>query len=237
VQRKSSKFLKSAFAVYMIVLAVYVIGFFAVPMRKPAACWIAFAFTVIAIIGSWLVFNYAFNAKETIVSKIYGYPIFKVGAVYAAAQTAASIIIFVIASFTTVPYWAALVLSVIMMGAAAIGIIITDSTRDLVEQIDETTKIETENVAHFQISIAGIIDCCEDSALKSELQRLDEAFSYSDPVSNQHTKEIEGKICNLLDTLKNCVENNNAAEAMAYIKKISNALAERNRICKATKEN
>ncbi len=226
---------KSVIAIYAILLVVYVLAFLIIPFNKIAASWISFAFTIIAIASSLVVFNFAFNAKEALVSKIYGYPIFRVGAVYALAQLALGIVICIIAAFVTVPYWVAFLLSVILLGAAAIGVIITDNTRDLVERIDEATVEDTENLTHFQINIAGIVDCCEDAVVKVELKKLDEAFRFSDPVSNSRTKEAEEKLGVLLDELKVLVESNNADEAIAHIKKITNALAERNRICKASK--
>ena len=226
---------KSVIAIYAIILVVYIIGFLIIPFNKVAASWISFAFTIIAIAASLFVFNQAFNSKETLVSKIYGYPIFRVGAVYALAQLAIGIVICTIGAFVAVPYWVALLLSIIMLGAAAIGVIITDNTRDLVEHVDETVKVYTEVVTNFQIDIAGIVDCCEDSNLKSELEKLNDAFRFSDPVSNAKTKEAEDKINVLLNELKANVESNNVSEATALVKKITNALAERNRICKASK--
>ena len=226
---------KSVIAIYAIILVVYIIGFLIIPFNKVAASWISFAFTIIAIAASLFVFNQAFNSKETLVSKIYGYPIFRVGAVYALAQLAIGIVICAIGAFVAVPYWVALLLSIIMLGAAAIGVIITDNTRDLVEHVDETVKVDTEVVTNFQINIAGVVDCCEDSNLKSELEKLNDAFRFSDPVSNAKTKEAEDKINVLLNELKANVESNNVSEATALVKKITNALAERNRICKASK--
>lgn len=226
---------KSVIAIYAIILVVYIIGFLIIPFNKVAASWISFAFTIIAIAASLFVFNQAFNSKETLVSKIYGYPIFRVGAVYALAQLAIGIVICTIGAFVAVPYWVALLLSIIMLGAAAIGVIITDNTRDLVEHVDETVKVDTEVVTNFQIDIAGIVDCCEDSNIKSELEKLNDAFRFSDPVSNAKTKEAEDKINVLLNELKANVESNNVSEATALVKKITNALAERNRICKASK--
>ena len=226
---------KSVIAIYAIILVVYIIGFLIIPFNKIAASWISFAFTIIAIAASLFVFNQAFNSKETLVSKIYGYPIFRVGAVYALAQLAIGIVICAIGAFVAIPYWVALLLSIIMLGAAAIGVIITDNTRDLVEHVDETVKVDTEVVTNFQIDIAGIVDCCEDSNLKSELEKLNDAFRFSDPVSNAKTKEAEDKINVLLNELKANVESNNVSEATALVKKITNALAERNRICKASK--
>ena len=167
---------KSVIAIYAIILVVYIIGFLIIPFNKIAASWISFAFTIIAIAASLFVFNQAFNSKETLVSKIYGYPIFRVGAVYALAQLAIGIVICAIGAFVAVPYWVALLLSIIMLGAAAIGVIITDNTRDLVEHVDETVKVDTEVVTNFQINIAGIVDCCEDSNLKLELEKLNDAW-------------------------------------------------------------
>lgn len=234
---KLDKKSKSVITVYAILLVVYIIAFLIIPFNKITASWISFAFTIIAIASSLFVFNFAFNSKETLVSKIYGYPIFRVGAVYALAQLAVGIVICVIASFVAVPYWVALLLSIILLGAAAIGVIITDNTRDLVEHVDESTKVDTEVVTTFQISIAGIVDSCENDVVKAELTKLDEAFRFSDPVSNERTKESEDKIEALLAELKTIVEDNNFEVATACIKKVSNALAERNRICKATKVN
>lgn len=232
---KLGKKSKSVIAIYAILLVVYIVAFLIIPFNKIAASWISFAFTIIAIASSLLIFIFAFIAKETLVSKIYGYPIFRIGAVYALAQLALGIVICIIAAFIAVPYWVALLLSIILLGATTIGVIVTDNTRDLVEHLDESTVADTENATYFQIDISGIVDCCEDAALKAELKKLDEAFRFSDPVSNAHTKESEEKLRAFLDELKILVDNDNVTEATAYIQKISNALAARNRICKATK--
>lgn len=237
MRKKLNSKAKSVIMVYAIFFVVYVLAFLVIPFKKIAASWISFAFTIIAIVAGLFIFNVAFNTKKTIVSKIYGYPIFKVGVIYTVAQLILGILICAIAAFVTVPYWVALILFVILFGATAIGVIITDNTRDMVEQVDDETKSETKNITFFQINISGIVDCCEDDALKSELQKLNDAFRFSDPVSNKFTSDIEEKINSMLSKLKVSIENNNEVEATDYIKKITNALAERNRICKATKGN
>lgn len=226
---------KSVIAIYAIILAVYIIAFLIIPFNKIAASWISFAFTIIAIASSLLVFNFAFNAKETLVSKIYGYPIFRVGAVYALAQLALGIVICAIATFVAVPYWITLLLSVILLGAAAIGVIITDNTRDLVEEVDERVKVDTKNVTRFQIDIAGIVDVCENAEVKSDLEKLNELFKFSDPVTNDETREVEESIKTMLSELKSIVVDGSTDDIKALVKKISNALNERNRICKASK--
>lgn len=232
---KLGKKSKSVIAIYTILLVVYIVAFLIIPFNKIAASWISFAFTIIAIAGSLLIFNFAFNAKETIVSKIYGYPIFRVGAVYALAQLALGIVICIIAAFVAVPYWVALLLSIILLGAAAIGVIVTYNTRDMVEKVETEVKEEIKAVTYFQIDIDGIFDECESAELKEKLDELSERFKFSDPVSNESTKAIEEKIKGMLSDLRSFVEAKNTDEANALIKKIDNAIKERNRICKANK--
>ena len=232
---KLGKKSKSVIAIYAILLVVYIVAFLIIPFNKIAASWISFAFTIIAIASSLLIFNFAFNAKETLVSKIYGYPIFRVGAVYALAQLALGVVICIIAAFVAVPYWVALLLSIILLGAAAIGVIVTDNTCDMVEKVETEVKEEIKAVTYFQIDIDGIFDECESAELKEELDELSERFKFSDPVSNESTKAIEEKIKGMLSDLRSFVEAKNTDEANALIKKIDNAIKERNRICKANK--
>lgn len=232
---KLGKKSKSVIAIYAILLVVYIVAFLIIPFNKIAASWISFAFTIIAIAGSLLIFNFAFNAKETPVSKIYGYPIFRVGAAYALAQLVIGVVICAISAVIAVPYWVALLVSVILLGAAAIGVIITDNTRDLVEEVDESVNVDTKNVTRFQIDIAGIVDICENTEVKADLEKLNELFRFSDPVTNDETREVEESIKTMLAELKTIVADGSTDDINALIKRITNTLNERNRICKASK--
>lgn len=226
---------KSTIVVYAIIFFVYLLAFLIVPFNKCAASWISFLFTIIALASSLFICGIAFKAKETLVSKIYGFPIFRVGAIYAIVQLIVGVIICAIGAFVAVPYWVALLLSVLFLGAAAIGVIITDNTRDLIEEIDDSVKIETKNVTYFQINIAGIVDDCENPDVKTDLEALNRLFEFSDPVTNEETKESEEAINIMLAELKAIVVDGSTDDVKALIKKITNALNERNRICKASK--
>ena len=73
------------------------------------------------------------------------------------------------------------------------------------------------------------------SEIKEKLEKLSEQFKFSDPVSGESTNEIEEKINHMLSELKSYIEGNHFDEANTLIQKISSAMKERNRICKATK--
>ena len=121
-----------------------------------------------------------------------------------------------------------------MLGLAAVGFIATDNAKDIVEKIDDETKVETKTVEVFNANIADIIDSCKNADIKKELDFLAEKFRFSDPVSSENTKEIENQIQMLLAKL-NTVINQNYDESKTIIKQLTNALNKRNRICKMNK--
>lgn len=232
---KFDKKSKSVIAVYLIILLVYIIGFIIIPFQKNAVNVISFVFTVIAMISSFFISSYAFKESKTILSKIYGYPIFRVGVLYAIVQFLLGLLFCVIDIFIAVPYWIILILSIILLGATAVGVIITDNTRDVVEAIEESAKINTENMSEFQRDIARILGMCEGLNVKPELEKLNEQFNYSDPVTNKETEEIENNIKQLIFELELLVREEKSDEIITQVKKLSNVLSDRNRACKKGK--
>lgn len=226
---------KSAVAVFSIVAFVYALCFIIIPFPKNAASWISFAFTLISVVAGLGIFTYAFKDGDSLVSKIYGFPIFRIGYLYIAAQFIVGVLICLIAAFVTVPYWVALVLSVILLSLAAIGVIATDNTRDIIEEIEEETERVTKPTKLFNLDIQTIVDICTDENVKKELVKLAEAIKYSDPVSSEATEDTESAIFDQIDILRSLVEENNQ-DTLTQITKVTNLLRERNRICKAFKK-
>lgn len=232
---KFDKKTKAVIGVYAIALLVYVLAFVLIPFPKTAASWIVFSFTVVSFAVSLGVAKLAFAEKETPVSKLYGYPIFKVGILYALVQFAAGAVICLIGTFVTVPGWIAVLLGIVLLGAAMIGVIAAEQSRDIVENIEVATKTSTEIMTMLQIRVSGLLGSCEDGALREELKTLETAFRFSDPVSNDHTAESEQNLKELLGELTAHIDEGNSAAALQSITTISNVLKERNRICQATK--
>lgn len=233
---KMDKKAKSVIAIYAIVLAVYVLAFFVVPFPKIGASWICFIFTIISVVASLAVCGIAFRNGTTYTSRIYGVPIFKIGIVYAVTQIIVGIIICGIGAFLRFPEWVALLISIILLGVALIGVIVTDNARDIVEEVEEKHCYATKNMSCFQIDIAGIVECCEDSQTKEQLKYLNELFAFSDPVTGNETKAIEESIKTLLDSLQTAVANGDVEEIQKIAKQTTVALNKRNKICKDTKQ-
>ena len=233
--KKMDKKLKSLIAVYSIFFVLYIVIFLVLPFEKIVASWISFVFTLVAIVGSFAITWYAFAKKETLMSKVYGYPVFRMGVIYLLVQLGTGIIICVLGAFLPIPYWVALLTALIYMGAAAIGVITTDNTRDLVEKTEEQERVDTKRVTLFQLNINSIVQQCENKEVKKDLEKLNEQFRYSDPVSSEATEDIEGEIKVMLEELREATQKASTEEIQNHIRKVSNTLAERNQICKANK--
>lgn len=227
---------KSFIAAWAIAAVIFILAFAIIPFPKnSASVWIAFVFTLVSLAASLFTTFKAFGKDGAIVSKLYGYPIFKVGVLYAVFQIALSIVVFAISVFVKVPYWITLLLSAAFLGLAAIGFIAADNAKDIVEKADEDLKASTKTVEMFRIDMDGVLDLCPDSGIKTELKGLAENLRYSDPVSSDATKELEITISDGIFELREMVANGNDEKTGAKIKEIQNLLNERNRICKINK--
>lgn len=226
---------KSIILVYGILAFIYLIAFVIIPFPKNAASWISFVFTLVSFVLSLGVSLYIFGKDDEMTSKFYGFPIFKIAYMYPLIQFVVGLIICIVAAFVAVPYWIALVLSLIILGASAIGIIATDNARDIVEQTEAESERVTKATKMFNLNIASVLDLCNDAAVKKELEKLAESFRFSDPVSSDATEDVENTIMENLENLKIGISSATADENIAKITELKNLLAERNRICKMNK--
>ena len=225
----------SAIIACSIGLLVFIILTLTIPFDKPAAAWVMFAFSIISILASGFICIYAFGKSEKLMSKFYGFPLFRLGVLYAGSQLLATLIVYVIGAFVDVPTWVGLVISVILAGLAGLGCVVADNVRDYVERIDIDDKKSTRHVTEFNLAINDIMDLCKDPNVYERLKKLATTIKYSDPVSIDETKELESRITNELDALRVSVSNNNSDAALDQIDSVTNLMNARNRRCEAFK--
>ncbi len=231
----SSKKTFSTIGIYAIVLALYVVAFFLIPFPKVAVSYIAFGFTIFAILASMAITALAFKPNNTLASKVYGFPVFRSGYIYVAIQFVLGLVFCIIGIFTDVPVWIAILLFIILLGFAAISVIATDNTRDVVQEADEELARVTVATKMFRLDISSVVDNCQDAQLKKALEKLAEDIRFSDPVSSPATERAEAQLFDEMRLLKGLVELNQVENSLTQIRKITNLLAERNRLCKAFK--
>lgn len=230
-----NKRIKSILLMHAIAMIVYIVLVTIMPFSKPAGSWVVFAFTILSFALGAAISIYAFDKGDTLVSKFYGYPVFRIGFLYTIIQIIASVLIFTVGAFVNLPYWVGLSVSILLLGIALVGVIVTDNARDYVEEIDTKTIITTGTFTRFNIDVADILDACNNPEVYEPLKKLNEKFKYSDRVSSPATEEKEEEIKQEIEKLKNIINNESTENIIDEIKLISNLLSSRNRICESGK--
>ena len=116
---KDKKKLISTLAIYAVILILFVVVVTVIPFDKTTTSWIAFSFGIVSIVGSCGITVYAFSKGDRVVSRIYGFSIFKLGISYISAQMTISIILLALCAFVAIPTWVAVVLGIIAIGTSA----------------------------------------------------------------------------------------------------------------------
>ena len=180
-----------AIAIIFVVLTVIA---FALPLAKTATFWISYIFAVIALAVQIYAYPKAFEG-ESVKSKFYGFPIARITTIYLIAQLVLSLICMLAGKW--VPVWIPLILSVVMLGAAAVGFIAAEGMRDEVERQDVVHKANVGTMRALQSKAVFITNQCEDASTKKALDAFAEALRFSDPVSSDALADIEENLTGL----------------------------------------
>jgi hypothetical protein len=215
-----------AYAVLAILLAVFNVVMFSVPVEKSTVFWLSYAFTTLAFLVQIGVCTVAFGKAHTMKSKFLGFPIFYVGYMYLAVQILAYIIFTVLAG--TAPVWAALITYTIILGFTLICLIVVDVARDEINRVEEKVKGKVFYIKNIQTDMELLTERVSQEPLKSKLKALVDTIKYSDPMSNDALTTLEGDIEVKTIELKQAVTANSES-AVSLIDEINLLLAERNK--------
>lgn len=231
----NKKNLIRALAAACVLLVVYHVLAFLIPFQHGGPFWAGYVFGLIAILGAGGILFLAFRGAASARSKFYGLPIARVGVLYLAAQMIVSFAAMALGAVSGCPAWPFVLVSILLLAAAAVGAIATDATRDEIERQDVQLKKDVGKMRALQSLGRTLATQTEDPALKAELQKLSDELRFSDPVSSEATADAEAELSSLLDELQRALLDNDAAGASGLCKKARAVLAERNRICKLNK--
>lgn len=228
-----SKNEKRVCIVLAVLLALFAVISFAVPFVKGGVFWLSFAFGIISITLQLYVIKVAFGKEESPKSKFYGFPVAKIGFGYMVAQLILSIIFMAIGFIC--PLWIPVIIYAVLLGAAGIGFIAADATREEIERQDVVLKADTECMQSLRSIVYPLSGQVADKNCSELLHNLAEEFKYSDPVSSDAIKDIEQELSALVGELQKAVVDADVEVIKALCQRIKSTLTERNRLCKLNK--
>ena len=212
-----------------VLLVLYILIAFLIPFVHTAVFWVSFVFTLIAFGVVATSMYIAFVKNPDAKSRFYGFPIAKIGAIYGLVQLVAGVVFMALAAY--VPVWAAILVYAVALGAAVIGLISADAVVSEIHIQDEKMK---KNVSLMR-SLQSKINQMAAQSENAEIKALADEFRYSDPVSNDAIADAEADLSALVDELQIAVVDGDNGAVDKLCRKASAQLAERNRLCKLSK--
>lgn len=218
-----------------IVFVVYNVIVFAVPFPKTPVFFLSWGFTMVSICAQIYVINVAFYQGEGVKSKFYGWPIARIGACYLASQLTLGLVFMAVGIAVIVPLWLPLVLYVVLLGAAAVGMVSADAMRDEIARQDSKLKKDVSCMRALQSKAASMLQITQSDQLRKELETFAEALRFSDPVSGEALHDVETDLIACVDEIQQAMSEGDQENSLALVKKASVILTERNRLCKLHK--
>ena len=219
-----------------IIFVVFTVISFVLPFECNSVFWIAYLFGVLSIGVQAYIMPHAFQQGSSVKSKFYGFPIARVGAIYLAAQLVVSLLCMVLAKVDSA--WIRrieIIVSVLLFGAAAIGVLSTEAIREEAERQDAKLKKDVTRMRTLQAKAASLRDQCGEATAKEALSKLAEALRFSDPVSSDATIALEDDLASYVDELQVALTEGDYVNVSALSEKAMQVLAQRNQLCKGSK--
>lgn len=232
----SNKKLTKSIIIFITVLIIYNVIFFAIPFTHSATFWGAYLFGTIAILAQIGVAALSCSNTNTLKKKVYAFPIVRMGMIYLVVQLVVSLAFSAVSTFyDKLPGWIIYVVSVIVLGVFTILVLLTDTTRDKIVEIEEEEERQTQQIKTFRVNIDSITRGVDDPGLLKVLSRLSDTAKYSDPVSSEPLYPIEAEITEKIDELGDLIQSGYIEEAKKLAEKVIDLFEDRNAQCKMYK--
>ncbi len=231
---KEEKSFGKKYRIILLLIAVVFCGVaFAVPFNRGAVFWTALIFEMLAIILQIPVFRMAFEGRESLKSKFLGFPVFRVGYIYLAVQTIASLVLFKLGDSESFTAWKASAICIVLLGGAVFCSIVAESAAGIAERIEVSDKQKTAVFDELKVISAGLVSITDDAEMKKALSALAEDIRFSDPVSSEASEDAEEKLMTRIKDLSGKLKSGEAA--VQDIAELRTMLTERNNIVKMSK--
>lgn len=223
-------------AVLLIVAAIFSAVVFLAPFDKSEPTfWIGYIAELLAIAVQIPVFKLAYPVGTDLKSKVLGYPLFKIGISYLVVQTIISAVLIILGDGGNVPVWLACLICIAVFGIAMLFGMSANMARTAITNLETTTAMNTGLMKSLALRANNLTNKTTDPALQSELKKLAEKITYSDPVSSPAIADAEYKLSTLFGQLESAVCSAQYSGVKELCKSVNIALDDRNTACKASK--
>lgn len=216
--------------IYYLVITILLILFnviaFVLPIEKNTTFWIVYVFSDLAFIMQIPLWTISVGKNDTLKNKFLGFSLIYIGIFYLIIQLIVFIIFIV---FPTLPVWLAIIICTIIFALSIVFVIAAQTGTKEIKRIDDKIKVKRAFIQFLQTDIEMLMENEKDQETKEALKKLAEKVRFSDPMSHEMLAEVELKISNKLDEMKNISNKKD------LIDEVDKLLIERNKKCKILK--
>ena len=134
-----------------------------------------------------------------------------------------------------IPYWVGVIACLLVLAFSAISVIKATVAADVVSQIDEKIKVQTQFIKLLAADAEHLMSISKTNELKAEAKKVYEAIRYSDPMSSDALSNIEGQIQSEFEFLSQAVKSEDLELAKSVANGLLNLIDGRNKKCKVLK--
>lgn len=167
------------------------------------------------------------NDGQAVRSRLYGWPIVRTGITFFLASIVANGILAYLLAFKIVPWQVSLVINAALLVAAGIGLIAKTTSRNFVAAQRTQREVRMSAMKDLRLVINHLAASAASPEVQERLQRMADAFRYSDPNSNADSIPIEGQLREELKALEGML-NGDADIVFKQADKIESLLKIRN---------
>jgi hypothetical protein len=186
-------------ASYLLVIVIFSLVAFIVPLEKTATFWVAYAFGIVACILQEAICIMSWDKAMTTKSRFLGIPQLMVGVYYLIAQLIVSLV------FIFMPHLSFVIplgISILLLALFAILMIGTEAARDEIQRIDDKVAAKVGFIKGLQVEVELLILHAHNDEVKRQLKDLAESIRYSDPMSTETVAPVEAQMTALLAEIK-----------------------------------
>ncbi len=210
---------KIGYLALIIVIAVFNVIAFVIPVERNTTFWVAYVFTDVAFVVQIALWAVAFKSGESLKSKFLGIPIVHAGFIYLVVQIIAFAIL---VGMSGIPSWVAVVVCIVILGIACLCFIAGGLSKNIIGATEAGTQTKVSFVKKMQSDVEILASEEMNPEIKSALVQLAEDIRYSDPMSDESLLKLEAEIENKISKL------NGLPDKTDLIREIKLLVAERN---------
>lgn len=219
-------------AVVGIIFVIYNLFVFLLIKPQTSAFWISYVFMLIAF-GSQL-FSLSQAGKSLDVETVFfGIPLVSFSVFYFFAELFASTVFMLFQNHVGVI--APVLVQILLLAVFAIFAILSIAGRDATKAVNDDYKSKRNGIKSLSVDVELLAKDISDPTLKKALSRLAENIRFSDPMTTDVVADVDNRIRQGIDDLREACEEGRTEEAAALCARVDRMLVERNRKLFVTK--